>query len=143
MVADVVAFDSYVLDPEDRVLWRGQDKIVLRPRAFAVLQLLVERAGQLVPKTAFFEHVWAGLSVSDEVLKVAIHELRTALHDGARTPRFIETVSRLGYRFVAPIARQSARVRGEPPTRYTDGVAFQQWGGGSVDLVYIPGWVWA
>ena len=72
---------------------------------FAVLCALARQPGSLLTKNALLDEVWGHQFVSDSVLKTAISELRTALDDDARKPRFIETVSRRGYRFIAPPAR--------------------------------------
>ncbi|MFO0734599.1 MAG: alpha/beta fold hydrolase [Labilithrix sp.] len=138
-------FGDFVLDRRERALWRGPKKVALRPRAFGVLTTLAERAGQLVEKQQFFEALWGDVTVSDEVLKVAIREVRAALDDDARSPRYIETVAKAGYRFVAPVRAKPTTPRVEPSVRYVrrDGVsiAYQTWGTGPIDIVYVPGWV--
>ena len=80
----------------------------LTPRAAAVLALLVEQAPQLVTKEEFIARVWDGKVVGDEALTSCIQELRRALNDDARQPRYIETRHRRGYRLVAPIAGRAA-----------------------------------
>lgn len=85
----------------------GARRLRLTPRSMAVLQHLVERAGQLVGKDDFHRCVWRGAAVSDGALVVCIRELRKELHDDARVPLYIETVHRRGYRFIGPIADSS------------------------------------
>lgn len=144
-MGDVFEFRDLELDPRERAVRRGSEKVSLRPRAFGVLELMVESAGRLVDKDAFFRTVWSGLSVSEEVLKVAVREVRAALGDDPREPRFIETVSKAGYRFIAPVKRRPRAARVEPNVRYVRrngvSVAYQTWGTGPIDIVYIPGWV--
>ena len=72
----------------------------ITPKATAVLQLLASRPGQLVTKTELMDSVWAGTIVSDAALTSCIQELRDALHDDARQPRYVETLHRRGYRLV-------------------------------------------
>lgn len=97
------SFAPFRLDPDNACMWCGAAPIALRPKAFALLHHLVTHAGQLVTKEALLEAVWPETAVSDTVLKDCIHELRQTLGDTARTPRFIATVPRRGYRFVAPV----------------------------------------
>jgi TolB-like protein/Flp pilus assembly protein TadD len=80
----------------------------LTPRAAAVLELLVEHAPQLVTKEELIARVWDGKAVGDEALTSCIQELRRALNDDARQPRYIETRYRRGYRLVAPVTGRSA-----------------------------------
>lgn len=86
----------------------GEFAARLTPRAAAVLELLVERAPLLVTKDEFIARVWDGKVVGDEALTSCIQELRRALNDDARQPRYIETRYRRGYRFVAPVKGRSA-----------------------------------
>jgi DNA-binding winged helix-turn-helix (wHTH) protein len=77
--------------------------LALRPKPFAVLTYLVSHAGQLITKEALFEAIWPETVVSDTVLKACIRQIRQVLGDTARTSRFILTVHRRGYRFIAPV----------------------------------------
>ncbi|HSP96517.1 MAG TPA: AAA family ATPase [Candidatus Dormibacteraeota bacterium] len=79
--------------------------VALTPKAFTVLRRLVEDSGQLVTKEELLRAGWAKTHVSDGVLKVSILEIRRALGDDPAAPRFIETVPRQGYRFIAPRTR--------------------------------------
>src|SRR5262245_50466731 len=102
-----VTFRHFRFDPSDERLWRGTREIALRPKTFAVLRFLVERAGQLVTKEELLDAVWPDTAVSDVVPIVCVRELRQALGDQADAPHFIETVPRRGYRFIAPVATAS------------------------------------
>ena len=95
------------LDLANECLRHGAQTIALRPKTFAVLQCLIEHADQLVSKTALLEAVWPETMVSDGVLMVCIRELRQALGDDPRTPQFIATAHRRGYRFIGQITRES------------------------------------
>src|SRR5262249_23206534 len=106
-------------------LWRGPEATHLTRKAFAVLHYLVEHAQQLVTKDELLEVVWSQTHVSEAALAVCIREIRQALGDHPRTPRFIETVHGRGYRFLAtvtvadrlPETRETAlRLRLTPPS---------------------------
>ena len=84
-------------------LWRGDQAINLRRKTFDVLLYLVDHPGRLVTKAALLDAVWAGVMVSDSMPATCVAELRRALGDEAKTPRFIETVHGRGYRFMAKV----------------------------------------
>ena len=107
-------FQPFRVDPANACLWRGDQMISLRPKVFAVLAHLVAHARQLVTKEALFEAVWPETAVTDAVLKACIREVRRALGHMAQTPRFIATVHRRGYRFIAPVTVVPAAEAGQP-----------------------------
>src|SRR5262245_11675709 len=94
-------FDCFELDERQARLTHDGRPIALPPKAFAVLCALGRQPGQLVTKDALLDAVWGHQYVSDSVLKTTISELRAALEDDAKQPRYIETASRRGYRFIA------------------------------------------
>ena len=96
-----VRFDRFELDEANARLLRDGTAVALAPTPFAVLCALVRRPGSLLTTNALLDDVWGHRFVTDSVLRTAISELRTVLDDDARKPRFIETVSRRGYRFIA------------------------------------------
>src|SRR5512134_11480 len=96
-------FDRFRFDGANQRLEDTSGPIFLNPKAFEVLRVLVERPGQLVLKDELLDEVWRDTHVGDGVLKVCIAEVRKALGDSATEPRFIQTVHRRGYRFVAPL----------------------------------------
>jgi adenylate cyclase len=100
---DGVAFGGYRFDIQTGRLWAGSQEIRLTPKASAVLKELVTHAGAPVSKEDFFASVWSGTAVGDDALTSCIQELRRALEDDAKQPRFIETRHRRGYRFVAAL----------------------------------------
>ena len=100
-------FADFRLDPDNACLWRGTQPIALPPKAFDVLHYLVTHPDRLVTKDTLFDAVWPELAISDVVVRVAIGELRRALGDTAQAPRFIVTVHRRGYRFVAPVVEHT------------------------------------
>ena len=96
-----VRFDRFDLDEANARLLRNGMAVALAPTPFAVLCALVRQPGSLLTTNALLDQVWGHQFVTDSVLRTAISELRTALDDDARNPRYIETVSRRGYRFIA------------------------------------------
>lgn len=100
----ILTFGPYRFAPQTGQLWRGKHEVSLTRKATAVLHYLLERAGQVVTKEELFQAVWADTVVSDAALTSCIQELRHALHDNARKPRYIETVHRRGFRFLGKVA---------------------------------------
>ncbi len=96
-----VRFDAFELDEADARLLRDGKPVALPPTPFALLCTLVRQSGSLLTKHQLLDEVWGHQFVSDSVLKTAISDVRTVLDDDPRHPRFIETVSRRGYRFIA------------------------------------------
>lgn len=92
------------LDPRDQRAWRDGEPVRLGGKAFALLERLMRTPQRLVTKDELFDSVWAGLAVSESVLTTAVKEVRQALGDDARRPRFVETVHGRGYRLLAPAA---------------------------------------
>jgi pimeloyl-ACP methyl ester carboxylesterase len=149
----VYAFGDFQLDPANATLRRGTESVALTPKAFSVLEHLVAQAGRLVTKDEFMDRVWPGVFVGDAALKVCVREIRQALGDEHKTPRYIETVHRRGYRFVAPVtevggasaAAPTAPAEVIPQTRYAQSgevnIAYQVVGDGPIDLVFVMGWV--
>jgi DNA-binding winged helix-turn-helix (wHTH) protein/predicted ATPase len=98
-------FGPFQLDVTDKRLRRGTAAIVLRPKSFAVLHYLLTHTGRLVARDEVLQAVWPGIAVSEAVLTVCIGEIRRALGDARQTPKYIETVSRRGYRFIGATTR--------------------------------------
>jgi DNA-binding winged helix-turn-helix (wHTH) protein/predicted ATPase len=105
----LIIFEPFCLDPSNECLWKGSQAIKVRPKAFAVLDYLLARPGQLVMKEELLGAVWPNTFVGEAVLKVAIREIREALGDDADAPRFIETAHRRGYRFIGQIGANAAK----------------------------------
>ena len=99
-----VRFDRFRFDPETGRLWAGAEEVRLTPKSAAVMTMLVAHGGEPVTKESLFASVWPDTIVSDDALTTCIAELRRALEDDARQPRFIETRHRRGYRFAAPLS---------------------------------------
>ncbi len=117
----LLTFGPYQLDMGTGQLKRGKQEVRLTGKAAALLRVLVERAGQVVSKEELFATVWSETVVSDNALTSCIKELRQALRDNAKSPRYIETIHRRGFQFIAPVtaaavAAPSAMVQ-EPSTK--------------------------
>src|SRR5918999_1937373 len=106
---EAVRFGDYRFEAETGRLWSGAREIRLTPKASAVLNQLVIHAGEPVSKEDLFAAVWSGTAVSDDALTSCIQELRRALEDDPKQPRFIETRHRRGYRFVAQLSEAPPR----------------------------------
>jgi TolB-like protein/DNA-binding winged helix-turn-helix (wHTH) protein/tetratricopeptide (TPR) repeat protein len=114
-LTDIVHFGVFQVDLKARELYKAGVKIKLQDQPFRVLALLVARAGQVVTREELQQTVWpTDVYVAfDQGLNNAIKKVRDALGDSADSPRFVETVARHGYRFVAPIS--AAPVRASAP----------------------------
>ncbi|HSC07810.1 MAG TPA: AAA family ATPase [Steroidobacteraceae bacterium] len=99
-----LVFDAFELDEANARLTRGGQPIPLAPKPFAVLCTLARAPRSLVTKNALLDSVWRHRFVTDSVLKTVISEIRAALQDNPKQPRYIETVSRRGYRFIAAVS---------------------------------------
>jgi len=108
-------FTPFRLDPINEQLWCGEEAIPLRHKTFEVLRYLVENRAQLVTKTALLDALWPQVIVSDSMPTICVGELRKALSDDAKTPRFIETVHGRGYRFIANVTTAEAPDRTVKP----------------------------
>src|SRR5215468_7150993 len=107
-------FDAFELDEANARLTRNGAPVAIPPKAFAVLCTLARSHGKLVTKDALLDAVWGHHHVSESVLKNIISSIRAALSDDAKTPRYIETASRFGYRFIAPVPEAPAPVGAIP-----------------------------
>lgn len=94
-------FADFRFDPDERLLSRGAERLDVSSRYLDALTLLLQDRGRLVTKDRFMDEVWHGVPVTDEALTQCIRTLRRQLGDEAARPRFIETVPKHGYRFIA------------------------------------------
>lgn len=107
---------QWILDPERNELRRKGEAAKLEPKATEVLLHLARRPGRVVSREQLLAAVWPGVVVGDDALTQSIIKLRKALGDQAHEPRYIETISKRGYRLVAPVqdATAAAPVPGGP-----------------------------
>ncbi len=109
-----IRFAPFCLDLRGGRLLRGSDPVQLRPKTWSVLSYLADRPGVLVSKGELMDAVWSDVTVTESVMSKSIGELRAALGDGAKAPRFIETIQRRGFRFIAPIDRDETPASDRP-----------------------------
>ncbi len=154
----MLTFGDFRLDVAERRLWNGPSEIVLAPKAFDLLAYLAQRPGQVCSRDQLFAALWPNTFVDDHALSVQIADVRRALGDSPKAPQYIQTRSRRGYCFVGsnaappppPGLPPSQAVPVAPPlsfpeTRYVSNgdvnLAYQVFGAGPVDLVFVMGWV--
>src|SRR5262245_9657050 len=112
-------FADFKFDPLNQCVWRGTVRLNLTPKAFAVFDHLIAHRSRLVTKEELLTQLWPDSYVSDSVLKVCVREIRKALDDDPAAPRFIETLHRRGYRFIAPIHESPGESPGQSPATHT------------------------
>ena len=117
MTSQSFRFDRFELDPAERRLTDNGAVVEINGRYLDALTLLVREQGRLVSKNRFLDEVWRGVPVTDEALTQCIKTLRRQLGDDAAQPRFIETVPKHGYRFIAPVEDEA---RALPPRTHAD-----------------------
>ncbi|MDA8020685.1 MAG: transcriptional regulator [Thermoanaerobaculia bacterium] len=98
-----LTFDGGRIEPSRNLVRLAGEPISLEPRTMEVLVYLATHAGHVVSKAELLGNVWEGRWVAEDALSVYIYELRKALGDDARQPRFVETVRKRGYRWMPPI----------------------------------------
>jgi TolB-like protein/DNA-binding winged helix-turn-helix (wHTH) protein/Flp pilus assembly protein TadD len=104
-------FDGFVLDPARRLLTRGGEAVAITAKSLDALVHLVERAGQTVQRTALAEALWPRVVVEDNNLSQTILALRRALGESEGGPRYIVTLPKQGYRFVAHVVKRARSER--------------------------------
>ncbi len=100
--------DDIVVEPRAHRLERAGQPVLVEPKAYAVLVNLLEHAGKMLDKNALLDSAWGHRNVTPGVLSRVISQLRHALGDSSRPPRYIATVNCLGYRFIGTVHRQEA-----------------------------------
>ena len=130
-----VRFGAFEADLHSGEVRKSGIRIKLQEQPFKVLQVLLERPGDLVTREELQSRIWPEENFGDfdHAVNVAIGKLRTALGDSADNPRFVETVPRRGYRFVATLENPSVEI-----LPATDPTTVNQTGGGKPD----PRWIW-
>ncbi len=101
-------FESFRLDTANECLWRDRAQIPLPPKPYAILRYLVEHAGRLITHDELLDALWPETYVQPQVLRTYMLELRKVLGDDAGAPRFIQTLPKRGYCFVAPVSEAPA-----------------------------------
>jgi DNA-binding winged helix-turn-helix (wHTH) protein len=109
-----IHFGEFVLDDRTRELLRDDQGVHLSPKAFQLLEVLLRRRPEAVPKAELMAEVWAGTHVTEASLASTVAELRAALADQKSNPRFIRTVHAFGYAFSGDAVSSSAPPRSDP-----------------------------
>ena len=107
-------FGPYQLEAEERVLRRDGQPVTLPPKDLETLLVLVERAGHIVEKEELLEKVWPGVFIEEGNLSRHIFNLRQVLGDSPDGRKYIETIPRRGYRFVASVCEDGAATASDP-----------------------------
>jgi TolB-like protein/DNA-binding winged helix-turn-helix (wHTH) protein/Tfp pilus assembly protein PilF len=94
---------SFRLDSANHCLWRGEERVAMAPKPYDVLRYLVENPGRLVTHDEILENLWRESYVNPELIRKYIVDIRKTLGDRPDKPEFIETVTKRGYRFIAPV----------------------------------------
>jgi DNA-binding winged helix-turn-helix (wHTH) protein/TolB-like protein/Tfp pilus assembly protein PilF len=105
LIGGKLRFGDFVLDEDEKSLTRDGQRVPLPPKAMGLLSVLIEKSGRIVEKGSLFEQVWPDAFVEEGNLTYTVRLLRKALGDNAEKPRFIETVPKRGYRFIAEVSR--------------------------------------
>lgn len=109
--------DVRISEGRRSVLRDGQPAVYPRAKVFELLQHLIERRDRLVTREELLERLWPNAQVGENSLSQCINDLRKVLRDDARRPRFIQTVPKVGYRFIAPVEELQESGAGPRPSR--------------------------
>jgi TolB-like protein/DNA-binding winged helix-turn-helix (wHTH) protein/Tfp pilus assembly protein PilF len=113
----IYQFGPFRLDPAEHLLLKEDRPVSLTPKAFETLAVLIRHSGHLVGKDELLKSVWPDSTVEEGNLSTIIHRLRKTLGDDRSECRYIETVSKLGYRFIAEVSETREEVDASPITR--------------------------
>ena len=126
----VYRFGAFTLDEGSRMLRRGVAAIPLSPRGFSLLALLVKDGPRAIPKEDLLKALWPDAFVTDGSLSQLVTEIRQALDDSAREPKYIRTVHRYGYAFCGDAQQDLPTTHGRP-SEY-----FVLWRGQEIPLLH-------
>ena len=110
------SFQAFRLDTANQCLWRGQERVAISPKPYDMLRYLVENPVRLVTQDELLEKLWPDTYVNPELIRKYILDIRKILGDRPDKPEFIETVTKRGYRFIAPVTDEGAA---EPADLFT------------------------
>jgi len=113
-------FDEYTLDMQRYELRRSRQRLTLEPLVFNVLAYLVQHHDRVIPKHELLDRLWGHTVVDDGSVRRCIRVARQVLSDAPQAPRFIETLYRRGYRFIAPVEPLAEPSTAGTPQRETD-----------------------
>jgi Tol biopolymer transport system component/DNA-binding winged helix-turn-helix (wHTH) protein len=135
----VIRFGVFEVEPKSGTIRKHGIRIRLQHQPFQVLLALLERPGEVVTREELHQKVWAGSAFGDfdHSLNISVNKIREALSDSAETSRFVETLARQGYRFVAPLELGKSNARRSPAWRW---IAAGAAGALAVGLLAGGGW---
>ena len=107
-------FGDFTLDPTQRRLLQAGQDVYLPPKTFELLLYLIRNRGRVIPKDELLEAVWPDVNVVENTLAQRIREIREALGEGAHGARFIKTVPRVGYQFIAVLDDEPRNATASP-----------------------------
>src|SRR5580700_348120 len=108
-------FGRFRLDRTERFLFQDGAPVPLSPRLFDTLLILVENRGHVVEKDDLMQKIWVDVAVEENNLAQNISALRKILGDTLADPKFIETIPKRGYRFIAPVEEISEESADDRP----------------------------
>lgn len=100
-------FQSFRVDEEKRLLWKGEEIVSIKPKTFDTLLALIKNKNEIISKDRLIEEIWQGAAVSDDSLTQQISQLRRLLGDSAEEHKFIITIPGVGYKFVAEVGKST------------------------------------
>ena len=117
MLGDGFALGDWLVQPDLNRVSRGVSAVQLEPKLMDLLVFLAERGGRVVSKDELVDGVWKIEFISEWAITRAIAKLRRALGDDAAAPRYIETISKRGYRLIAAVGADPQTTPGDRPAR--------------------------
>lgn len=123
---NIYQFSQFQLDPAQKILLRSGERVPLNPKTFQMLLALVEAEGRVVSKDELMARVWPDVTVEESNLTKNISALRRALTNGHGGAELIETIPKVGYRFLAPVQKNESQTEISRGTPESDGFATQQ-----------------
>jgi len=104
--AKIYKFGNFTFGVKEYNLKKGNKELYLRPKTYETLLYLIEHHGKLVKKDEIIDSVWSGTIVTENTLTQCIKEIREKLEDDSANPKYIKTVPRVGYKFIAPVKEE-------------------------------------
>ncbi|MDH5408543.1 MAG: winged helix-turn-helix domain-containing protein [Gammaproteobacteria bacterium] len=117
--AEAFRLGDWLVDPRADRISKNEQSVHIQPRVMKVLSLLAQHQGQVLSREKLEAEAWAGMVVGYDALASSIIKLRKALGDDSRNPRYIETVSKKGYRLMVPVNPVAATEQADKPNQKT------------------------
>lgn len=116
--AEVYQFADFQLCSITERLSRNGEALKIEPQQYALLRLFISNPGVVISRDTIEQQVWAGRPVSDEAIRAAMRKLRELLQDDARSPRFIKTIPKQGYKWLAPVSLLQNNPKSRVPSKH-------------------------